>query len=232
LPFIVGCNPLTDLSAYSSGASVPPAPDGALPGSGGNGGAPLDAGNSAGSGDGARPTVIDQPEPLPTSPPAADASPPEPENPAVTVARFVRLVADADVNMSPYSSAAELGVLDERGTPIAATGWIATADSAEAEFMEGAAPAFAIDGDPGTMWHTPWSDPAARPPHPHFLQIDLGAPRSLGGFSYLPRQDASDDGSVTDYRFFVSADGVEWGEPLAEGRFDASKTEHEVLLAP
>ena len=235
----MGCTPLADLSEYSAGASVSTAPESPLlPGSesGGSGngssGAPLDAGTSSSGGEGVRPTEIDQPAPLPTSTAAADAATAEPDSPTATVARFVRLVADADVNLSPYSSAAELGVLDDAGAPLAATGWIATADSAEAVFVGGAPPALAIDGDPETMWHTPWFDPASRTPHPHFLQIDLGTPRAIGGFSYLPRQDASDDGSITDYRFFVSADGVEWGEPVAQGRFDDSKTAHEVLLEP
>lgn len=233
----MGCTPLADLSEYSAGASVSTAPDNPLlPGSGGGGngssGAVPDAGNSLGGGEGVRPTELDQPAPVPTSAPLADASTTEPNAPNATVARFVRLVADADVNLSPYSSAAELGVLDEAGVPLAAAGWIATADSAEAEFVGGAPAAFAIDGDPTTLWHTPWFEPEERTPHPHFLQIDLGTQTAIGGFSYLPRQDPSDDGSITEYRFFVSADGLEWGEPLAQGRFDESKTAHEVLLEP
>lgn len=236
---VIGCNPLADLSSYSAGDPASSTAESLAPESPGSGGgsasgdAPLDAGTfSPGSGDDARPTVIDQPVPAPTSAAAVDASPPEPAGPAVLVARFVRLVADADVSLSPYSSVAELSVLDETAAAIDPTGWVATADSAEAVFVGGAPAELAIDGDPGTMWHTPWSDPAERPPHPHFLQVDLGTARPIGGFRYLPRQDASDDGSITDYRFFVSEDGVEWNEPIARGRFDASKTEHEVLLEP
>ncbi|MET0410374.1 MAG: discoidin domain-containing protein [Polyangiaceae bacterium] len=231
---IIGCTSLGDLSQYSTGTSAPSDPERA-PGAGGSGtstGAALDAGSTLG-GEGIRPTEIDQPgAPLPTSAPTTDAAPPEPAPAIVTLARFVRLVADADVNESPFSSAAELSVLDETGALLDRTGWIATADSAETEFAGGASAAFAIDADPITMWHTPWFDPAVQPPHPHFLQVDLGSEHRIGGFVYLPRQDESDDGSITDYRFFLSADGVEWGEPLARGRFDASKTAHEVLLEP
>ena len=33
----------------------------------------------------------------------------------------------------------------------------------------------AFDGDPNTFWASQW--PAAQPPPPHEIQVDLGAPR-------------------------------------------------------
>jgi F5/8 type C domain-containing protein len=231
--FVVGCTALGDLSEYSAGAAAASDPEAQAPEPSGSGGsssnARLDGGAGAVSGgEGARPTVIEQPDPPPAD--VADASAPALDPPPALLARFVRLVADADVSQSPYTSAAELDVLDAAGAALARSGWVATADSAESTFLGGAPAALAIDGDPNSMWHTPWSDPALRPPHPHFLQLDMGAAHVVGGFRYLPRQDQSTDGSITDYRFFVSADGVEWGEPVAEGRFDATTTAHEVLV--
>lgn len=231
---LLSCTSLGELSDYAAGAAPSTAPQPLNPGGGGGSGtSPSDAGGSAGTGgtttgDGAQPSVIDESEPpsedsnASTDAALPPAAAPEP------LARFVRLVADADVNLQPYTSCAELGILDEAGAPLDRTGWVATADSEEKEFAGGAPARLAIDGDPVSMWHTEWSNTAIRPPHPHFLQVDLGTPRAVGGFRYLPRQDGSLDGSITDYRFYVSDDGVEWGAPVAQGRFDATIDEHEV----
>jgi F5/8 type C domain-containing protein len=232
--FFVGCTSLGDLSDYSSGSASSTEPEPATAGgsstggTGGSSGGPTDAGaGGSSSGEGARPTVIDQPDPPPmTSDPADAATAP----PTPALARFVRLVADADVSDTPYTSVAELNVLDASGALLDRTGWVATADSAEADYVGGAPAPLAIDGDPSSMWHTPWSNPAVQPAHPHFLQVDLGAAKVVGGFRYLPRQDQNTNGSITDYRLFLSEDGVEWGEPVAEGRFSTAAVEHEVLL--
>ncbi len=74
----------------------------------------------------------------------------------------------------------------------------------------------AIDGRPDTFWHTRWSGGAPR--HPHEIQIDLGRSQKLAGFTYLPRQNQS-NGRIGRYEFFVSADGKDWGKPIASGEF-------------
>ena len=45
----------------------------------------------------------------------------------------------------------------------------------------------AVDGDPNTIWHTPWENNA--PNYPHEIQIDLTKVTKTNGFFYLPRQD-------------------------------------------
>ena len=45
----------------------------------------------------------------------------------------------------------------------------------------------AIDGDPGTIWHTDWSD--VNKPYPHDIIIDLRANSNITGLEYLPRPD-------------------------------------------
>ncbi len=74
----------------------------------------------------------------------------------------------------------------------------------------------AVDGDPGTYWHTRWSPPG--PGYPHEIRIDMGKARKIAGFTYLPRQD-SDHGWVGKFEFYVSLDGKKWGRPAAKGRF-------------
>jgi hypothetical protein len=52
----------------------------------------------------------------------------------------------------------------------------------------------------------------------------------VSGFRYLGRQDGSLDGRVAAYRFFVSVDGEQWGEPVAAGTLADSAEEQEVQL--
>jgi hypothetical protein len=167
--------------------------------------------------------------------PETDPDEPGPEEPStapeVPQFRFLRLVADSDVSAGPVTSIAELNVLDAEGELIDRAEWDVTADSEELVYVGGAQARYAIDGIATTMWHTPWFE-VEPPPHPHSLEIDMGQPHSIGGFRYLPRQDGSLDGSIAEYRFFVSSDGVEWGEPVAAGTFPSSAVEHEARLGP
>jgi hypothetical protein len=80
----------------------------------------------------------------------------------------------------------------------------------------------AIDGKPGSLWHTRWGEHAT--PHPHDLVIDLGAPLTLRGFSYLPRQDGAPNGVVTDFEVALSGDGVAW-RVAAAGKFSPDARE-------
>jgi F5/8 type C domain len=162
------------------------------------------------------------PDPPARPPPPAVDPPPPPR-----VFRFVRLMADSDVTQGPLTAVAELGVLGADGQPLPRTGWIASADSAEPTYVGGAPAAMAIDGDAVTMWHTPWFQ-VAPPPHPHFLQIDLGRPQPVGGFRYLARQDGTLDGRIAAYRFYLSADGVEWGEPVSSGNLANSEQAQDI----
>ncbi len=76
--------------------------------------------------------------------------------------------------------------------------------------------ALAIDGDPDTFWHTSYEN--GEVPYPHRLTIDLGKSVALSGFKYLPRQDMR-NGWFTDYEFYVSEDGDDWGSPVSRGSF-------------
>jgi hypothetical protein len=73
-----------------------------------------------------------------------------------------------------------------------------------------------IDGDSTTIWHTTWNSNLALP---HFITIDMGAPRWIGGFTYTPRQDGSLNGVVSLYRFETSSDGSVWRTNIDGGLF-------------
>jgi len=94
------------------------------------------------------------------------------------------------------------------------TGWkVAYVDS---EGGRGNMAANLIDGNPATLWMTEQGN--RRPGHPHEVQIDLGretAMRSIGIYPHLKIR----AGTPREYKVYVSADGKEWGDPIAAGKF-------------
>ena len=88
----------------------------------------------------------------------------------------------------------------------------------------------AVDGDPTTIWHTQWQDAAPEPPHE--IVIELTPPATIKGFTYLPRQDDNENGTIKDYEFYVSNDGNDFGQPVAKGAFENSKDLKTVTFAP
>ncbi len=95
---------------------------------------------------------------------------------------------------------------------------IHSVDSEETSGRESGAAINAIDGDPETFWHTQWVN--SQPGQPHSIAIDLGEATDISGFTYLPRQDSSIGGVIDTYEFYVSNDGIHWGQPATKGRFD------------
>lgn len=78
----------------------------------------------------------------------------------------------------------------------------------------------AIDGDPGTVWHSRFEDGLAK--HPHELVIDLGGRHEIRGFRYLARQDGGWNGAFAKTDFSVSEDVEGFGEPVIEATFSKS----------
>ena len=81
----------------------------------------------------------------------------------------------------------------------------------------------AVDGNPNTYWHTQWT--STGPGLPHEIIIELLPPSVIKGFTYLPRQDESDHGTIKDYEFYVSDDGRNFGQPVKKGAFEPGKGE-------
>jgi serine/threonine protein kinase len=79
----------------------------------------------------------------------------------------------------------------------------------------------AVDGNPDTYWHTQWQ--GSSPGLPHEIIIELLPPSTIKGFTYLPRQDESDHGTIRDYEFYVSDDGRDFGQPVKKGSFNPGK---------
>lgn len=113
--------------------------------------------------------------------------------------RYVRFVAESEVNGNPWTSMAEFYVLDENGHALDRSEWrIYYVDSEEYVREDGAAEN-AIDGDESTHWHTEWS--LSDPVHPHEIVFDMRSSYQISGFRYLPRQDNA-NGRVAQYSLY------------------------------
>ncbi len=82
--------------------------------------------------------------------------------------------------------------------------------------------AYAIDGNPRTVWHSEFSDKLAS--HPHELVIDLGAVYEIRGFRYLARQDGGWNGAFAETEFFVSESPDDFGDAVAKAMFQKNRT--------
>ncbi len=65
-----------------------------------------------------------------------------------------------------------------------------------------------MDDDPDAIRHTKWLNGSPR--LPHAIIIELPRRSSIEGFTYLPRQDESDHGTIKDYELYVSNDGKDF----------------------
>ena len=113
--------------------------------------------------------------------------------------------------------------------PVKATLKVVKVDSEETAGQDGKC-ANAVDGDPNTIWHTQWQD--ATPECPHEIVIELTPATTIKGFTYLPRPDDSENGTIKGYEFYVSNDGQDFGQPVASGEFENSKELKSVTFAP
>ena len=147
-----------------------------------------------------------------------------------TNGKFLRLVALSEINGKAWTSMAELNILyttpSENVTQ--EVPWsLKYVDSEETAREDGSA-VNAFDGDPSTLWHTAWSTSATS--YPHEIQINLGATRAINGIRYLPRQDGGANGTIARYAVYVSNDGSNWGNAVAQGTFTKNTTEKEVFF--
>ncbi len=139
---------------------------------------------------------------------------------------FVKLIANSEVNGRPWTSVAELTLLDENLMAISgATLDLYDVDSEELVGEDGSA-VNAIDNNPATFWHTQWQ--AANPVHPHHITLKLDGAQVLRGIDYLPRQN-NENGRIADYRVEVSRDGNTWME-VSRGTFANSINQQRALF--
>ena len=101
-------------------------------------------------------------------------------------------------------------------TPISIAGWTLRRVSSQNSSHPGS---HAFDNNPTTYWESGGGS------QPHTLDINLGATYDLNGFVYVPEPHGDNgglNGVITNYELYVSANGVNWGVPVASGTFDNS----------
>jgi len=77
-----------------------------------------------------------------------------------------------------------------------------------------------IDDNPVTAWTNRNSNQTGIPGE---IIIDLGEPRLINGFTYLPPQGRYIDGTVSRYEIYVSLNGKNWGPAISKGEFSNIK---------
>lgn len=140
---------------------------------------------------------------------------------ANTTDGFLRRFAGHMENGQPSTSDPSLGA----SVPGALPATVFAFDSQETVGENGRA-TNAVDGNNGTIWHTQWYDATA--PLPHFIDLDLGAAKSITGLSYVPRQDGGSNGRIGQYEIYISSDGTTWGTAVATGTFADSAAAKQV----
>ncbi len=147
------------------------------------------------------------------------------------LARYVRLTALSEAgNRGQWTSAAEINVLGRANPTLSRTGWTASADSQETAAADNRAQ-LTLDGNTATIWHTRYT-PKPVAPLPHTLQIDMKKVVTLGGLSYLPRQDGGVNGRVGTYRIATSVDGTTWTVQIPSATFADSAAQQTVVFPP
>ena len=127
------------------------------------------------------------------------------------------MMSGGTVQASCWLPDGQLGILATKSfAGLLPIGWkVVSVDSEETAGGDNSA-ANAIDNNSSTFWHTRWHDDLALP---HQLTIDMATPHQIAGFTYLPRQDGNPNGTVENYRFETSGDGVNWTTNIISGTF-------------
>ena len=87
----------------------------------------------------------------------------------------------------------------------------------------------AFDNNTSTFWHTEYQ--GSEPQCPHTLVVDMVKTYKVTAFTYLARQDGTQNGMVKDYEVYLSLDGKAWGQAVAKGTFKNTTAEQEVKLS-
>ena len=92
----------------------------------------------------------------------------------------------------------------------------------------------AMDGNPGTIWHSIWRGAVTNLPHE--IVVDLGKSREITGFTYQPRIHAAGKSAMKDYEVYLSNRSearkpLAKGTPVAKGTFAKKQGQNVVKFA-
>lgn len=112
--------------------------------------------------------------------------------------RYVCIEALDAIDGKDISAIAEMYLLDDKGERLSREPWtVMYADSEDTEGVNRSADK-AFDLQESTYWQT-----APEAKFPHTVVIDLGSPRNLSGFQYLPRMEEEVPGAINNYKIYV-----------------------------
>lgn len=112
--------------------------------------------------------------------------------------QYVCIEALDAIDGKDIASIAEMYLLDDKGGRLSREPWtVMYADSEDTEGVNRSADK-TFDLQESTYWQT---SPGAE--FPHSVVIDLGNPRNLSGFQYLPRMEAEVPGAIKNYKIYV-----------------------------
>lgn len=143
---------------------------------------------------------------------------------STTTARYVRLESLSEINGGTSTTMAEFNVLGASSTNLPRTAWKVSASSAETAYPA----SYAVDGSKSTYWSSQFRTIVVKLPHTY--TVDLGAATPITGFVYQPRSGGGSTGTIKDWRFHTSGDGVTW-VVAAQGTFVADTTAKTVKLS-
>lgn len=104
-----------------------------------------------------------------------------------------------------------------------------TVDFVNSEYSAGARFATnTIDGDESTFWHTEWTP--NNPAHPHEIIYKSSTSEEWVAFSYLSRQDGSQNGRIDGFELYGSNDGKQTWTLLKSGNFQNNESLQTIYL--
>lgn len=128
-------------------------------------------------------------------------------------ARAARISLTAAADIPPGTYPVQVRVGEEVFTvPVTVTPECTEPRVYATSWHSGSEPERAVDGDPNTFWH---SEYVPVTPLPQSLTLNLGAVRPVSEVTYQPRVDGNLNGTILQYKVYVSADGREFTEVAA-----------------
>ncbi len=142
--------------------------------------------------------------------------------------RFVKMVATAPLKDGvKYTSMAELKPLVTRVVGQYPARAFMNLSYVGSELPGSGEARFLLDGNAATYWHTMKGVTLAS--YPHELQFALGDSYELKGVTIKSAPVA--EARVKDYEVYVSADGKNWGKPVAKGELANNESEQSILFS-
>ncbi|TDC08430.1 hypothetical protein E1267_10475 [Nonomuraea longispora] len=159
-----------------------------------------------------RPVRVTAPEPLTAAPEQATLD--VPAGQAANV--VVTVTAPRDTEPGEHRVTVAIGSTEQE-IPVTVTEECVEPKAYASSFHAGFGPELAVDDDIATHWHSEY-----QPPHPlpQSITLNLGETKRISAVDYQPRFDGNLNGTILDYKVYLSTDGQTFTE-AADGSWAA-----------